>query len=220
MDARRERKATPMIGESDAMRALRADIARLAPLPAPVVILGERGTEKELVARVLHDESPRREASYATTNCALLSRELARSELFGHERGAFTGAIGERKGLLREAEGGTVFLDEVGELPAEVQAGLRVLETGEVQPLGSRVERVTVRVVAATNLDLAGAFGRAALAGQRARAPPRAGSVDGLAGGRAAPARRLRHPDGTPLLAGPRVATAAPCASLDPSRRP
>jgi DNA-binding NtrC family response regulator len=144
-----------MVGESAAMRALVADIARLAPLPAPVVILGERGTGKELVARALHAQSGRPAERFARTNCALLSREFARSELFGHERGAFTGAVGDRKGLLREAHQGTIFLDEVGEFPLDVQAGLlRVLETGEVQPLGGAIVTVSVRVVAATNADL------------------------------------------------------------------
>jgi DNA-binding NtrC family response regulator len=144
-----------MVGESAAMRALAADIARLAPLPAPVVILGERGTGKELVAQALHAQSGRPAERFARTNCALLSREFARSELFGHERGAFTGAVGDRKGLLREAHQGTVFLDEVGELPPDVQAGLlRILETGEVQPLGGPIVTVQVRIVAATNADL------------------------------------------------------------------
>jgi transcriptional regulator with GAF, ATPase, and Fis domain len=144
-----------MVGQSAPMRALFADIRELAPGKAPVVILGERGSGKELVAKALHVESGRPPERYAARNCALLSRELARSELFGHVRGAYTGAVGDRKGLLRETNGGTVFLDEVGELPLDVQAGLlRMVESGEVEPLGGAVEKVRVRLVTATNRDL------------------------------------------------------------------
>jgi DNA-binding NtrC family response regulator len=138
------------------MRALFAQIARVAPLAVPVLILGETGTGKELVATALHAESARRGARFEAINCGALPRELLLSELFGHERGAFTGALERRPGLLAAAHGGTVFLDEVGELGPEAQAALlRVLATGEVRAVGStRSSRLDVRVIAATHRDL------------------------------------------------------------------
>jgi DNA-binding NtrC family response regulator len=137
------------------MRALYAAIRWMAPIRPPVMILGERGSGKELVAKALHAASGRPEGKYGRTNCALLRGEHARSELFGHVRGAYTGAIETRKGLIKEADGGTFFLDEVAELPLDVQATLlRAVETGEVEPLGGSPTTVKVRFVAATNADL------------------------------------------------------------------
>ena len=147
-----------LIGQSAAMRALVARIARVAVVDVPVLILGESGTGKELVAGALHALSPRRAAPFEAVNCGALTRELLLSELFGHERGAFTGAIERRTGLLTAAESGTVFLDEVGELAPEAQAMLlRFLATGEIRAVGaSRTRHVDVRVVAATHRDLLG----------------------------------------------------------------
>jgi DNA-binding NtrC family response regulator len=113
-----------LVGESAAMQALFRRLERLAVLDVSVLIVGETGTGKELVAAALHRLSPRRTARFEPVNCGALSRELLRSELFGHERGAFTGAVERHPGLLREADGGTVFLDEVGELPLDAQAVL------------------------------------------------------------------------------------------------
>jgi DNA-binding NtrC family response regulator len=151
-----------LVGQSAAMQALFRRLARLAVVDVSVLILGETGTGKELVAAALHRLSPRRGARFEPVNCGALSRELLRSELFGHERGAFTGAVERQAGLLREANGGTVFLDEVGELPLEAQAVLlRFLGTGEVRPVGlTRTLHVDVRVIAATHRDLPAAIQR------------------------------------------------------------
>jgi DNA-binding NtrC family response regulator len=145
-----------MVGSSDSLRALDDQIRRVAPSNARVLILGENGTGKELVARAVHRRSSRAEAPFVAINCAAIPRELFESELFGHEKGAFTGATTRRKGKFARAHGGTVFLDEVGEIPLELQPKiLRVLESGEVEPVGSDQEiRVDVRVLAATNRDL------------------------------------------------------------------
>ena len=144
------------------MQALFRRLARLAVVDVSVLILGESGTGKELVAAALHRLSPRRGARFEPVNCGGLSRELLRSELFGHERGAFTGAVERQAGLLREADGGTVFLDEVGELPLDAQAVLlRFLGNGEVRPVGlTRTLHVDVRVIAATHRDLPAAIQR------------------------------------------------------------
>ena len=138
------------------MRRLFATLKRLESSLASVLLLGESGVGKELVARALHDGSSVSDGPFVAKNCATLSRELAQSELFGHRRGAFTGALESRVGAFEAAQGGTLFLDEVGELPLEVQPILlRVLESAEVTPLGSNdVRPVRVRVIAATNRPL------------------------------------------------------------------
>jgi DNA-binding NtrC family response regulator len=142
-------------GGSPAMCAARRLLERAASDRAPVLVLGETGAGKERVARELHERSGRL-GEYVALSCAELSPELIESELFGHERGAFTGAGGAKPGLFTAAHGGTLFLDEIGELPLELQSKLlRVLQEGEVRPLGStRTQQVDVRVVAATNRDL------------------------------------------------------------------
>jgi DNA-binding NtrC family response regulator len=146
-----------MIGDSPVMRELRERILRTAPTRARVLILGENGTGKELIARALHRHSPRHDASFVKVNCAAIPRDLFESELFGHERGAFTGATARRKGKFVRADGGTLFLDEVAEMPSALQAKLlRALGSGEVEPVGSDREiEVDVRLLAATNRDLA-----------------------------------------------------------------
>jgi len=145
-----------LLGESALAISLRDDIYRAARAPFPVLIEGESGSGKELVARALHRLSTRHSRRFCAINCAALSDELLEAELFGHARGAFTGAMTERAGLFEEADGGTLFLDEVGELSARAQAKLlRVLQEGEVRRVGENLpRRVDVRVVAATNRRL------------------------------------------------------------------
>jgi DNA-binding NtrC family response regulator len=145
-----------IIGSDPALRLLVDLVERVAPSSAAVTILGESGTGKELVARAIHARSPHADRPFIPVNCAAISKELIESELFGHEKGAFTGAIASHKGAFEEADGGTLFLDEVGELPFELQAKLlRALESGEIKRVGSsRPQHVEVRVVAATNRDL------------------------------------------------------------------
>jgi DNA-binding NtrC family response regulator len=155
-----EQPQTPfhgIVGTEPVVRQMVELIKRVAPSTALVTLLGESGTGKELVARALHECSPRAGQAFIPVNCAALSPALMESELFGHEKGAFTGAESKRKGAFEEAHGGTLFLDEVGELPLELQAKLlRVLESGEVKPVGAnRPFHVEVRVVAATNRELA-----------------------------------------------------------------
>lgn len=154
-----EALAADLRGTSPAMAALRAAIARAAPTGFPVLIEGESGVGKELVARALHRLSPRRDRTCAAVNCAAFADELFEAEVFGHARGAFTGAIGARAGLFEQAHRGSVFLDEVGELSPRAQAKLlRALQEGEVRRLGETTPRaVDVRIIAATNRPLTAA---------------------------------------------------------------
>jgi two-component system response regulator HydG len=146
-----------LIGRSAAMRELYDLIERIAQAAAPVLIRGESGSGKELVARALHFEGPRRERPFVAVNCTALPESLLESEIFGHVRGAFTGAVAQRRGLFVEADGGTLFLDEIGDMSPPLQAKLlRVLEDGQVRALGADASRrVDVRVIAATHQDLA-----------------------------------------------------------------
>src|SRR6478672_6559205 len=145
-----------IVGETPAMKALYATLLKVAVTDSNVILLGESGTGKELAARAIHRNSPRCDKAFCAINCATLSDNLLESELFGHEKGAFTGAVGLKKGLLETADGGTVFLDEVAELPLTVQAKmLRVLQEREFSRLGStRPIKVNVRLIAATVKDL------------------------------------------------------------------
>jgi two-component system nitrogen regulation response regulator GlnG len=146
-----------LVGGSDAIDRLRDEIGRVADLDAPVLLGGETGTGKELVARAIHDASPRARGPFIAVNLAAIPPAMAASQLFGHARGAFTGASAEHDGFFARADGGTLFLDEVGEMPAETQPVLlRALDSGEVWPLGApSCRHVDVRVVAATDADLA-----------------------------------------------------------------
>jgi DNA-binding NtrC family response regulator len=148
--------ATDFIGQSSAMRRVFELIEKVAPAKASVAITGESGTGKEMVARAIHNLSQRREKPFIAINCASIPATLMESEIFGHERGAFTGADQRRPGVFELAHGGTLFLDEVGEIPIELQAKLlRVLEEGRLRRLGGKVElEVDVRVLCATNRDL------------------------------------------------------------------
>ena len=145
-----------MIGESQRMRDVYQFIARVAPTSSTVLILGESGTGKELAARAIHLNSPRKAKAFVAVNCAALTETLLESELFGHEKGAFTGAVVQKKGKLEVADGGTLFLDEVGEMPALLQAKLlRVLQEQEFERVGgTRTLHVDIRLIAATNKDL------------------------------------------------------------------
>jgi two-component system nitrogen regulation response regulator NtrX len=147
---------SPLLGSSAAMERLRQQIARVGPTAGKVLILGENGTGKELVARAIHESSPRRERPFVRVNSAAIPRDLIESELFGHEKGAFTGATAARKGKMELADGGTLFLDEIGDMSLEAQAKLlRALESGEIERLGgSRTIVVDVRLIAATNKNL------------------------------------------------------------------
>jgi PAS domain S-box-containing protein len=145
-----------IVGRSAALRRVLADVERVAGTETTVLITGETGTGKELIARAIHRRSARSKRPLITVNCAAIAANLQESEFFGHERGAFTGATQRRDGRFKLADGGTIFLDEVGEMPVDLQAKLlRVLQEGEFQPVGgSRTVRVDVRVIAATNRDL------------------------------------------------------------------
>ncbi len=145
-----------IIGAGGGLRQVWDAVRLVAPADAAVLIQGETGTGKELVARAIHDQSQRRHRRYVKINCAAIPAELLESELFGHERGAFTGALTQTTGRFQLADRGTLFLDEVGDLPLELQPKLlRVLQEQEFERLGStHTIRVDVRIVAATNLDL------------------------------------------------------------------
>jgi two-component system nitrogen regulation response regulator NtrX len=146
-----------LVGVSSAMDRVRALIGQVAPTEARVLITGESGTGKELAAHAIHRQGPRGARSFVSVNCAAIPRDLVESELFGHERGAFTGATARRRGKFELADGGTLFLDEVGDLGLEAQAKvLRALESGTIERVGGeRTRNVDVRIIAATNHDLA-----------------------------------------------------------------
>jgi DNA-binding NtrC family response regulator len=149
------RELDDIIGGSVAIRAVARNARELAGLDVPVLIVGETGTGKELVARALHYAGPRRGSPFVTVNCAALPRELTESELFGHEKGAFTGAHAARKGAFEDASEGTLFLDEVGDMDLPAQAALlHVLETGRFRSVGGRDKTTSARMVIATNQDL------------------------------------------------------------------
>jgi len=149
-----------MVGQCPAFQAMLEQIRRVAPSLARVLITGENGSGKELVAHAIHTLSKRAGGPFVKINCAAIPKDLVESELFGYERGAFTGALQSKKGRLELADGGTLFLDEIGDLSMEAQAKLlRVIETGEVERVGgTRTARVDVRILAATNKDLAAAL--------------------------------------------------------------
>ena len=150
----------PLIGRSAAMQEIYRTIARLTTADLTVMINGESGTGKELVARALHDYGRRRAGPFVAINMAAIPRELIESELFGHERGAFTGATNRNQGRFEQAHGGTLFLDEIGDMPAEAQTRLlRVLQEGEFNTVGGRQAiRANVRIIAATHRDLRAAI--------------------------------------------------------------
>jgi transcriptional regulator with PAS, ATPase and Fis domain len=146
-----------LIGEHPLIQKITLLVRKVAATEATILIMGESGTGKELVARAVHGQSPRADRPFIPVNCGAIPAELLESEMFGHERGAFTGAIGQRAGMFQLANGGTIFLDEVGEMSPTLQVKLlRVLQDREVRPVGAdRVMRVDVRVIAASNKDLA-----------------------------------------------------------------
>ncbi|MCI0652608.1 MAG: sigma-54 dependent transcriptional regulator [Planctomycetes bacterium] len=150
------RDAKVMVGESAAIVELRNLIAKVGPTRSNVLIIGESGTGKELIARSLHDSSARTRAPFVPINCAAIPEPLLESELFGHVKGAFTGAIAHKEGLLKTAADGTIFLDEIGDMPLSIQGKLlRAIESREIQPVGSvRQVPIEARIVAATNKDL------------------------------------------------------------------
>jgi transcriptional regulator with GAF, ATPase, and Fis domain len=151
-----QRKGFEIIGESAAIEEIKTLIETVAPTDARVLITGGNGSGKELVARQLHEKSERAEAPFIEVNCAAIPAELIESELFGHEKGAFTSAIKQRKGKFEQADGGTLFLDEIGDMSLSAQAKvLRALQENVIQRVGSEREiKVDCRVVAATNKDL------------------------------------------------------------------
>jgi len=160
-EIRGEHNYAEIVGSSAALREVLRQVEQVAPTDSTVLILGETGTGKELVARAIHDRSARKERPLVKVNCGAISAGLVESELFGHVKGAFTGALGHRDGRFKLADGGTIFLDEVSELPLDAQVKLlRVLQEQEFEPVGSsKTSKVDVRVIAATNRDLAAEVG-------------------------------------------------------------
>ncbi len=156
LSSRERRFADDMLGDSPAMKKLREDIAKVAPTSGRVLVLGDSGTGKELVAAEIHRLSKRAQGPFVKVNCAAIPAELIESELFGHEKGSFSGAAARRRGQFEVAHGGTLFLDEIGDMSLSAQAKvLRALQTGEITRVGSeKAIQVDVRVVAATNKDL------------------------------------------------------------------
>lgn len=152
----RERPALKLVGESSTMRQVVRMVEKVAPTDKPVLLEGESGTGKEVVARAIQQNSGLANKPFVTINCAALPENLVESELFGHQKGAFTGATSEKPGLFEIADGGTLFIDEIGELPLSLQPKLlRVLEDGSMRRIGSQKERIVkVRIIAATNRDL------------------------------------------------------------------
>jgi len=146
-----------LLGDSSAMQAVRATITKLARSQAPVYISGESGTGKELAARLIHTQGPRAEAPFVPVNCGAIPTELMESELFGHKKGSFTGAVSDKEGLFQAANGGTLFLDEVADLPLHMQVKLlRAIQEKSVRPVGAQQEtHVDVRILSATHKDLA-----------------------------------------------------------------
>lgn len=157
LGSRERAGSSRLIGQSPAIEQLREMISRVARRQAPVHVCGESGTGKELVARMIHDSSARWEGPFVAVNCGAIPGELMESELFGHRRGSFTGAVADKKGLVQSAEGGTLFLDEVADLPLHMQVKLlRVVQEKTVRPVGeSREESVDVRILSATHKNLA-----------------------------------------------------------------
>ncbi len=145
-----------IVGHSDALQQAIAVARKVAKHPSTVLITGESGSGKELVARLIHESGPRAAAPFVAVNCGAIPEQLLESELFGHARGSFTGAVEDRRGLFEEADGGTLFLDEIGELPVALQVKLlRALQEGEIRPVGDNTSRpVNVRVITATSRDL------------------------------------------------------------------
>jgi two-component system response regulator HydG len=181
-----------IVGQSSALRRVLDIATQAAPSSATVLILGESGTGKELLARYVHGKSTRAVGPFVAVNCAAIPESILEAELFGHERGAFTGAVGRREGRFARAKGGTLFLDEIGELSPAVQVKiLRVLQEGEYEPVGGNTVKTDARIIAATNRDLvAEVEARPLLSTQRDRA-------HGAAPARAA---RRRPALGRPLL--------------------
>ncbi len=157
-------QAFGLVGHSEKIKLTAETIERIAPTEVPVLIVGPSGTGKELVARAIHDNSGRADKKFVAINCGALAEGVLESELFGHEKGAFTGSVGKREGLFKQADGGTIFLDEIGETRPDIQVKLlRVLEDGIFYPVGGdSPSRTEARVIAATNRDLVEAIGEGA----------------------------------------------------------
>lgn len=160
MDVQQIKQRFGIIGNAYGLNRAIDVAVQVAPTDLSVLITGESGTGKEVFPQIIHQSSARKHGSYIAVNCGAIPEGTIDSELFGHEKGAFTGALSERKGYFEEADGGTIFLDEIGELPLSTQVRLlRVLEAGEFMKVGSsKVLKTDVRVVAATNVDLEAAI--------------------------------------------------------------